>query len=77
MIDGELREGNIHRLGRLAMVIQTADETQTHGWNNKTTTWEELDGSYRNPTRKGIRIANRLATVDLLELPLQNAGEAK
>ena len=77
MIDGELREGNILRVGRLAMVFQTADETQTHGWNNKTRSWEELDGSYRNPTRKGIRIADRLATVDLLELPLQNAGEAK
>ena len=77
MIDGELREGNILRVGRLAMVFQTADETQTHGWNNKTRSWEELDGSYRNPTRKGIRIANRLATVDLLELPLQNAEESK
>ena len=76
VIDGELIEGNVLRVGRLAMVFQTADETkpmhgiipQEHG--------EELDNSYRNPTRRGLRIANKLATVDLMELPLPAATEA-
>ena len=72
----ELREGNILRVGRLAMVFQTADETQTHAWNNSSRAWEELDNSYRNPTRRGLRIANKLATVDLMELPLPSATEA-
>ncbi len=76
VIDGELREGNILRVGRLALVFQTADETQTHAWNNATRSWEELDNSYRNPTRRGLRIANKLATVDLMELPLPAATEA-
>ena len=76
VIDGELIEGNILRVGRLAMVFQTADETQTLAWNNETRSWEELDNSYRNPTRKGLRIANKLATVDLMELPLPAATEA-
>ncbi len=75
VIDGELREGNILRVGRLAMIFQTADEDETHAWNNSTRSWEELDNSYRNPTRKGLRIANKLATVDLMELPLQPATE--
>ena len=57
------------------MVFQTADETETHAWNNAARSWEKLDNSYRNPTRKGIRIANKLATVDLMELPLQPAKE--
>ena len=39
--------------------------------NNKDE-WVALDSSYRNPTRKGLRIANKLATVDMLELPIQN-----
>ena len=39
IIDGELREGNILRVGRLAMVFQTADEAQTHAWNNETRSW--------------------------------------
>ena len=76
VIDGELIEGNVLRVGRLAMVFQTADETQTHAWNNSTRAWEELDNSYRNPTRRGLRIANKLATVDLMELPLPSATEA-
>ena len=76
VINDELREGNILRVGRLAMVFQTADETQTHAWNNVTRAWEELDNSYRNPTRRGLRIANKLATVDLMELPLPAATEA-
>ncbi len=76
VIDGELIEGNVLRVGRLAMVFQTADETQTHAWNNSTRAWEELDNSYRNPTRRGLRIANKLATVDLMELPLPAATEA-
>ena len=57
------------------MVFQTADENETHAWNNSTRSWDELSNSYRNPTRKGIRIANKLATVDLMELPLQPAKE--
>ena len=58
------------------MVFQTADETQTLAWNNEARSWEPLDNSYRNPTRKGLRIANKLATVDLMELPLPAATEA-
>ena len=73
--NSELREGNILRVGRLAMIFQTADETQTHAWNNSERKWEELSNNYRNPTRKGLRIANKLATVDLMELPLQPAKE--
>ena len=76
LIDGELIEGNILRVGRLAMVFQTADETQTLAWNNEARSWEALDNSYRNPTKRGLRIANKLATVDLMELPLPAATEA-
>ena len=76
VIDGELREGNILRVGRLAMVFQTTDETQTHAWDNDSRSWKELDNSYRNPTRRGLRIANKLATVDLMELPLPAPTEA-
>jgi hypothetical protein len=58
------------------MVFQTTDETETHAWNNSTRSWVELDNSYRNPTRRGLRIANKLATVDLMELPLPAPTEA-
>ena len=71
-IEGQQREVNVLRVGRLALVYQSADESLTGAWDNNIDEWVALDSSYRNPTRKGLRIANKLATVDMLELPIQN-----
>ena len=71
-IDGQQREVNVLRVGRLALVYQSADESLTGAWDNNKDEWVSLSSSYRNPTRKGLRIANKLATVDMLELPIQN-----
>lgn len=73
-IEGQQREVNVLRVGRLALVYQSSDESLTGAWDNNTDQWVPLDNSYRNPTRKGLRIANKLATVDMLELPIQNPG---
>ena len=76
-IEGQQREVNVLRVGRLALVYQSSDESLTGAWDNNTDQWVPLDNSYRNPTRKGLRIANRLATVDMLELPIQNPEAVK
>jgi len=76
-IEGQQREVNVLRVGRLALVYQSSDESLTGAWDNNTDEWVPLDNSYRNPTRKGLRIANRLATVDMLELPIQNPEAVK
>ena len=76
-IEGQQREVNVLRVGRLALVYQSSDRSLTGAWVNKKEEWVPLDSSYRNPTRKGLRIANRLATVDMLELPIQNAEAVK
>ena len=75
-IDGQDREVNILRVGRVAMVAQTSDQSETLAYDIKSGNWVKLDGSYKNPATKGIRIANKLATVDMLELPIQNAEDA-
>ena len=72
-IDGQPREVNILRVGRLALLYQTSDADETGAWNNRLRQWEELGGSYRNPASLGLRIANKLATVDMIEVPVQNA----
>ena len=72
-INGQPREVNILRVGRLALLYQTSDADETGAWDNKQRQWEELEGSYRNPARLGLRIANKLATVDMIEVPVQNA----
>tara|TARA_B100000678_G_scaffold217279_1_gene184628 strand:- start:1504 stop:2271 length:768 start_codon:yes stop_codon:yes gene_type:complete len=71
-IEGQPREVNVLRVGRLSLVYQSSDESLTGAWDNKKQEWVALDNSYRNPTKKGLRIANRLATVDMLELPIPN-----
>ena len=71
-IEGQPREVNVLRVGRLSLVYQSSDESLTGAWDNKKREWVELDNSYRNPTKKGLRIANRLATVSMLELPIPN-----
>jgi septal ring factor EnvC (AmiA/AmiB activator) len=76
-IEGQQREVNVLRVGRLALVYQSSDRSLTGAWDNKKQEWVPLDNSYRNPTGKGLRIANRLATVDMLELPIQNAEAVK
>jgi len=76
-IDGNPTEVNILRIGRLALIAQTADESEAFAWDNKNRNWVELGTSYRNPTRKGLRIANRMATVDMLEMPVPVAEEIK
>ena len=76
-IDGNPTEVNILRIGRLALIAQTADESEALAWDNKNRNWVELGNSYRNPTRKGLRIANRMATVDMLEMPVPVAEEIK
>ena len=76
-IEGQQREVNVLRVGRLALVYQSSDESLTGAWDNDTDEWVPLDNSYRNPTRKGLKIANRLATVDMLELPIQNPEAVK
>ena len=76
-IEGQPREVNVLRVGRLSLVYQSSDESLTGAWDNKKQEWVELDNSYRNPTKKGLRIANRLATVSMLELPIPNPEAVK
>jgi hypothetical protein len=72
-IDGQDREVNILRVGRLVLAYQTSDLDQTGVWNKETNTWEELSSRYRNPVKNGIRIAQKLQTVNILEMPIPAA----
>lgn len=70
-IGGVDREVNILRVGRIALMYQTTDQTVTGRWNAETRQWEQLDsGTYRNAVTKGIKIANKQASVDILKLPI-------
>ena len=61
---------NILVIGRIGMFYQTKDERTSGRWDNEVGEWVELPGSYRKPIRDGIRMAKKLAPVDMLLMPI-------
>jgi hypothetical protein len=65
------REVDFLRIGRIALVYQSTDGSEAGVWNNDARSWEPLDsGEYGNAIRKGIRIAKKQATIELLNMPV-------
>lgn len=76
-INGTVREVDFLRIGRISLVYQSTDGNESGVWNNVTRSWDPLDsGDYAGEIRKGVRIANRQATIDLLNMPV-HAPEAE
>lgn len=70
-IDGEEREVNIIRVGRLALLYQTKDQSLTGAWDKDAGEWVEVSANqYRSTVAQVIRIANRQASIDILRLPV-------
>ena len=75
-LGGAEREVDILRIGRVALVYQSTDGAETGAWNKGAQSWEELSaGDYASAVRKGVRIAKKQATIELLNMPV-SAPEA-
>ena len=75
-LGGAEREVDILRIGRVALVYQSTDGAETGAWNKDSQSWEELSaGDYAAAVRKGVRIAKKQATIELLNMPV-SASEA-
>jgi hypothetical protein len=65
------REVNIFRVGRVALLFQTTDTEISGVWDKKTRSWVELNSAeYRNAIMKGIRVAKKQASIDILDMPI-------
>ncbi|EAQ96435.1 DUF3450 domain-containing protein [Congregibacter litoralis] len=65
------RDVDFLRIGRIALVYQSSDGAEAGVWNNNTRSWEPLDsGEYSAAIRKGVRIAKKTATIELLNMPI-------
>ena len=71
--DGKEVTVDFLRFGRIALVYQTLDGSETGVWNSETRNWMVLDDDYRTPTRQGLRIARKQSAPDLVRLPLPAA----
>ena len=64
------------RVGRVALIYQTADGARTGVWNQAERRWQDLPASYTTPVRNGIRMARQQMAVDLISLPVPGPVEA-
>ena len=70
-IDGTERDVNFFRVGRVALLYQTTDTDVSGAWDQASRSWVSLDsGEYRNAIMKGLRIARKEASIDVLALPI-------
>lgn len=70
-IGGQDREVNILRVGRVALMYQTTDTQLSGVWDKRKGDWAELDsGEYRSSILKGIRIAKKQASIEIMKLPI-------
>jgi hypothetical protein len=70
-IDGVERDVNFFRVGRVALLYQTTDTEVSGAWDQRSRTWVPLArGEYRNAIMKGLRIARKEASIDLMNLPV-------
>jgi hypothetical protein len=75
-LEGTEREVDFLRVGRIALVYQTTDGAISGAWDKSTGAWVDLPaGEYEAAIRKGIRIAKKQATIELLNMPV-SAPEA-
>jgi len=75
-LGGTKRDVDFLRVGRIALVYQTTDGALAGAWDKSAGTWVDLPpGEYDAAIRKGIRIAKKQATIELLSMPV-SAPEA-
>ena len=70
-IDGQPREVTFFRVGRIALLYQTTDTQVSGAWDQASRQWLQLPNEeYRSALQKGLRIARKQASIDILKLPV-------
>lgn len=70
-IDGAEREVNFLRIGRIGLLYQTTDGEKSGAWDQDAREWVALsEGGYRGAIQKGLRIARKQASIDIMKLPI-------
>ena len=75
--DGQSREVDFLRVGRIVLAYQTIDKEETGFWNTQTGQWETLGAEYRTPITEGLRIARKQSAPGLLKLPVPGPTPAE
>lgn len=73
-VNGTERTVDILKVGRISLMYQAGDGSETGMYNSGTKAWEVLDDSYTGPVRTGIRMARKQVSQDLLTVPVIAPG---
>ena len=74
-LDGQDRQVDILKWGRVTLVFQTPDGVVSGAWDKKAGSWEILGDEYAGGIRDALRIARKTQTADLVRLPVPAPGE--
>lgn len=70
------REVSFLRIGRIALLYQTLDGTESGVWDRDADDWNTLPATYNSQISEGLKIAREQAAPDLIRLPLNAPQEA-
>ena len=76
-VDGDELTVDFLRVGRLALLYQTLDGSQSGLWDADTKSWVAVDDTYRIPIQEGLRMARKQKAPDLVLVPLPAAKKAE
>lgn len=77
-IDGTDREVTLLQVGRIALLYQTTDGELSGAWDKEQGKFVPLSNDeYQDAVQRGIRIAKKQASIDILTVPVPAAREAK
>ncbi len=68
--NGQSREVDFLRVGRISLMYQSLDGQELGVWNTAANQWEPLDASFKSKLMAGIRIAREQAAPDLIKVPV-------
>lgn len=69
-VDGQERDVDFLRIGRVSFVYKTRDGERLGVWDEASKSWQALPAEYRSDINKGLRIARKQLAPDLIIVPV-------
>ena len=76
-IGGVERKVDILHVGRIALMYQTPDGSETGMYNKNSNSYEPIGDEYQSSVRQGIRMARQQATQDMFSIPVHGPEVAQ
>lgn len=74
-LNGQERQVDMLKWGRVSLVFQTPDGAVSGAWNKQTGSWEILSDEFAPGIKDAIRIARKTQTANIVKLPVPAPGE--